>query len=53
MISITIRSALFAAATLLTSALLTLAPASAGQYTVKSGDTKTDAGFTPLGQLFC
>ena len=39
MTSLTIRSALFVAATLLTSALLTLAPASAAQYTVQTGDT--------------
>lgn len=37
--TLTIRSALCAAATLLISAILSGAPASAGQYTVRSGDT--------------
>ena len=37
--SLTFRSALCAAATLLISAILSGAPASAGQYTVRSGDT--------------
>ncbi|WP_407569529.1 LysM peptidoglycan-binding domain-containing protein [Deinococcus altitudinis] len=39
MTSLTIRSALLTAATFLMSALLSLAPASAAQYTVRSGDT--------------
>ena len=39
MTSLTFRSALCAAATLLISAILSGAPASAGQYTVRSGDT--------------
>ena len=39
--SLTFRSALCAAATLLTSAILSGAPASAEQYTVRSGDTYT------------
>ncbi|MGY2894220.1 LysM peptidoglycan-binding domain-containing protein [Deinococcus sp. UYEF24] len=39
MTSLTIRSAMLTAATVVMSALLSLAPASAAQYTVRSGDT--------------